>query len=133
MVKSKASAKMDKYGAHLNVLVTATPEMTKAIIKAADNGLINCLCECSYNVLKGNVPLTPSQMNKLSQHKTDLRKLAEKKTSIPSKKRILQKGGFLSALLGPLLGLIGPGLIGPAVKNIALPIAKSMMNRILPH
>jgi len=49
------------------------------------------------NVLKGNVPLTNAQMSRIQ----DLRALSVKKTSLAKKRKIIQKGGFLSALLAP--------------------------------
>ena len=47
----------------------------------------------------------------IKKYKSALRKLVERKTSVKKKKDILQTGGFLSALLTPLLGVLG-GLLG---------------------
>jgi hypothetical protein len=80
-------------------------------MKEASPDLVNALCECSLNVLKGRVPLTTSQKKQLTRHKRDLRELARKGTSLKKKKQILQKGGFLGLLLKPALGLLG-GLLG---------------------
>ena len=57
--------------------------------------------ECATNVLKGNVPLTDAQMSKLRPRRQDLCALSVKKTSVTKKRKIIQKGGFLSALLAP--------------------------------
>ena len=108
------SAKMRKYGSQLHCLQGASPAMCKAMIKAADRGLVQCLCECSLNVLKGNVRLSADQKRKLARHKRGLRTLAKNKASLQSKKRILQKGGFLGALLRPVLQVLDKTLL-PAV------------------
>lgn len=83
----------------------------RKLIKECDKNLINCFCECSKNVLKGNVPLKESQLKKLRREKHNLRSLALKKTSLTKKRKILQKGGFIGALLPPILSIIG-GLLG---------------------
>ena len=68
---------------------------------------MNCFCECAKNILKGNVPLSRRQMSTLRRQKQNLRQLALKKVAVKKKKKILQKGGFISALLGPALSLLG--------------------------
>ena len=77
------------------------------IIRKCDNDLICSLSECCHNVLKGNVPLTPAQKVKLRRKKHNLRKLSIKKTSIKARKKILQRGGFLGALITPILSVLG--------------------------
>jgi len=58
------------------------------------------------NVLKGNVPLTNAQMSKLRPRREDLHALSVKKTSLAKKRKIIQKGGFLSVLLAPALSVL---------------------------
>jgi len=53
--------------------------------------------ECAKNVLKSNVPLCDAQMTKLRRRRQDLRTLSVKKTSLREKRKIIQKGGFLTA------------------------------------
>ena len=92
-----------KKNAHLlHVLAHTTPHMCKAIIRAADRELITCLCECAQNILNGNVPLTKSHLKHLQWYRSDVHTLAKKRTPKHHKKKILQKGGFLSALLAPI-------------------------------
>ena len=106
---------------YLKVLAKAKPKMCKCIIEAADKDLVATLCECAQNILYGHVPLTPSQKTKLAWHKQHLRSLVKKNQSEKTKKKILQKGGFLGALLGPL-----------AVSLIA-PIAKQVIDQVVPR
>ncbi len=102
----KATEKLEKHADILRVLARANPKMTKAIIGAADGKLINCLCECAHNVLKGNVPLGHSHLRKLKRCRADVRTLVNKRISKAKKKRILQKGGFLGALLAPVAATV---------------------------
>jgi len=76
-------------------------------IRKCDTEFVNCVSECAKNVIKGNVPLTDRQMTKLRRKRHDLRALSKKKTPLRTKRKILQKGGFLTALLPPVLGILG--------------------------
>ena len=67
---------------------------------------LDCVSECTKNVIKGNVPLTDPQMTRLCRKRQDLRALS-KKTSLRAKRKILPKGGFLTALLPPVLAVLG--------------------------
>ena len=76
-------------------------------VRQCDRQFIDCISECSKNVLYGNVPLTSRQKAHLRSKRQDLRALATTKTSLRKKRKIIQKGGLLSALLPPLLTLLG--------------------------
>jgi len=84
------------------------------VIRCGDSRLINCICECTKNVLKGRVPLTQRQLKKLSSWKECMRILATKRPSLKAKKVLLQKGGFLGALLAPVLSFLG-GIVSNAI------------------
>ena len=105
-------AKIRKQAPILKWLKTAKPKEVKSFIKAADKSFICTLCECCLNVLRGNIPLTPKQKQKLKRHKTGLRQLANKKIPIHRKKALLLKGGsLLGALIPTVISLVG-GLFG---------------------
>lgn len=88
----------------LKVLRKAKPKLRKSILRAAENDLITCLSECSHNVLNGNVQLTKKDKQTLKKHRKTLRELAKKKLSTAKRRSILvQRGGFLPALLAPIL------------------------------
>ena len=92
----------------LNILSKSSGKRRKDILKHADKELVTCIGECALNVLKGNVSLKSSQKKKLKRHKKHIRTLADKKIPHSKRKRLLvQKGGFLGALLAPILGSIG--------------------------
>ena len=92
---------MKKNYHHLKVLSTSKPHQAKALLKVADDDVIKSVCECVYNVLKSNVPVTSRQKKQLAKYKTPLLKLVNKQTPLSKKRSLLvQKGGnFLPLLL----------------------------------
>jgi len=76
-------------------------------VQKCDREFLDCVSECAKNVIKGNVPLTGRQKATLRRNRRDLRELSVKKTSLRKKRKIVQKGGFLTALLPPVLSFLG--------------------------
>lgn len=101
------SACVKRNVALLQLLHKSKPAMAKTILKNAPPDLVKALCECSLNVLKGNIKLNAAQKKRLRRYKNILRTLAVKKASAKTRKQMLQKGGFIGALLGPVLGVLG--------------------------
>ena len=96
----------------LCLLAKTDPALVRAIIEKGNGGLVQSLCECAHNIVKGNVPLKKSQKGRLCRYKKDLRALVKGKTALHERKRILQKGGFVGALLAPLAkSLLAPLVI----------------------
>lgn len=93
----------------LRLLYKSKPAMVKAILKNMTADQVKALCECILNVLRGNVELNIKQKNRLARYKRIMRALSSKKHSAARRKRLLiqQGGGFLGALLGPVLGVLG--------------------------
>ena len=88
----------------LRVLGHCQPKIRNAILKNCENDLIHIICDCVYNLVKGNIPdLTQEKVNKYAYHKTSLIMLT-KKVSIKEKRKILvQKGGVFFHFYFPLL------------------------------
>ena len=61
----------------------------KQFIKKCDREFIDCVSECAKNVIKGNVPLKPTQLRRLRRERSNVRVLASKKTSLKKKRPIL--------------------------------------------
>lgn len=97
----------------LRAIANMTPSRRKSFFKTADKELVQSICECALNTLKGNVPLKSCQKKTLSRYKRVLRKLVLPKGCWKAKRRILiQHGaGFLPALIAPILGSILTHLI----------------------
>jgi hypothetical protein len=74
------------------MLTKARPCIRKHLITKADRSLVNCLCECADNILRGNVPLAKLLKEKLERNKAGLRALTKKSISLKKKKAILHKG-----------------------------------------
>ena len=71
---------------YLQVLWTTKPCLQKVNIDQARNNVIDAICECSLNVVKGVTPLAPRQKRCLPPYKTQLRALAKKKISQKQKR-----------------------------------------------
>jgi len=80
-------------------------------VRKCDREFINCVSECAKNIIKGNVSLNDRQKARLRRNRNDLRAVSVKKTSLGKKRRIVQKGGFLTALISPVLAALA-GLFG---------------------
>jgi hypothetical protein len=91
----------------------------KNFFKTCSRDCIIKVCECIKNVLNANLKIKPSHLRKLSRHKHTLRALALKNTSLTRRKKLLQKGGFLSLLLPAIIPAIASllgGLFGHATR-----------------
>lgn len=99
----------------LHVLKTCNPVIRKSILKSANPELIKTLCEICINTLNGNAKISPNCKKSLKSYKNPLRKLISPRVGLKTKKKILiQKGGFLPALLGAVLS----GVIGNLIERI---------------
>jgi len=72
---------------------------------------VDCISECAINILHGNVQLSAKQKTALRHNKQNLRRLSIKKTSLKKKRQIIQKGGFLGAIIAPILATLGGSLV----------------------
>ena len=76
-----------KHSEFLKVLARCSAKQRKALLQNAGPALLKSLCECTLNVLKGNVRLTSHQKRQLVRHKRNLRLLADRKVSLKRKKQ----------------------------------------------
>ena len=91
----------------LKLLQKAPPSLQKAILSKANDELIRCICDVSHNVLRGTAEISTPHKKRLTKHKEALRKLVDRKISLKRKRKIIQKGGFLGALLSAAIPVIG--------------------------
>ena len=102
------SENLKKYAPYLHLLHKCSSQARKSLVdKHCNKEFINCICECAKNVLDGNVDLSDLHKRTLRRHRALLHKLVLKRTSMKNKKMILQTGGFLSALLGSIVKVLG--------------------------
>jgi hypothetical protein len=117
---SRKSPFIKKQGSLLMGMLQAPPQFRKKMIQHAPKDLIYCIAECCQNVLKGNVSLTSRQKQQLKCKRHQLRQLADRKVSVPKKKKILnQQGGFLPLLaLAPTLAPMVNSAITELIRKI---------------
>ena len=97
------SSRVKRQAPLLHALSKSHPHVCRAILRGADKDLLQCLSECALNILRGNVHLKPAEKASLTKYKQKIRKVAGKKTSLKQKHKLVQTGGFIPALLAPLL------------------------------
>src|SRR4051812_27341009 len=102
------SKRLQRHANLLRTLHRASPAVRRRLLESnCDGDFVCCITECVKNLLQGAVPLNSTQRKKLSAKKSVLRQLAQKKTSLRKKQKLIQSGGFLGALLGPLVSILG--------------------------
>jgi hypothetical protein len=101
------SRRLKDQKALLKMLAKADSKERKKLLNGASDETVKCICECALNTLRRNVPLTEDQLRRLRRHKHTLRYLADRRVSLPNKrKKVKQAGGFLIPLLLPIIGSI---------------------------
>ena len=86
------SQRLKKHANELVYLQKASPCIRKHLITKADRSLVDCLCECADNILRGNVSLTKPQKEKLARNKAGLRALTKKSSLSKRRKRSYKIG-----------------------------------------
>ena len=81
------SNRVHKHAVPLKMLRDASPKLRKQILHHCGKDILNCVCECVKNVLKGNVPLTSAQKQKLSRNRNKLREFGIEENSEEEKDR----------------------------------------------
>lgn len=121
------SSRVKRQAPILLALAKAHPHVCKAILRGADKDLLHCLSECALNILRGNVPLKPSDKARLTKYRQKLRKIADKKVSLKQIHKLVQTGGFAPAFLAPLLA----PLIIPLAKKALPGLARKAVGGLL--
>jgi hypothetical protein len=93
------------------------PNARKKFFKTCNKDCIVKVCECIKNVLNSNLKIKSSHLKKLSRHKQTLRALASKSTSLTKRKQLLQRGGFIGALLPAIIPAVASLLGGLFSRN----------------
>ena len=52
---------------YLQVIVKSKPKLRKLLIDNVPANVITAICECSLNLLKGVIPVTPRQKRRLAR------------------------------------------------------------------
>ena len=78
----------------LHVMKTAEHKKRKVIVSNCNKELVNSIRECILNVLNGNIKLSGCDTRKLRKHKAVLRKVADKRVPLCSKKKLTVHRGL---------------------------------------
>ena len=105
------SRRLRKAAPVIMALSKSPRSIRNSVIESAPNELVDCICECAHNLLKGNVSLSPVQFKRLKRYRKQLRQLTAKQATRKEKRTILQKGGFLG-IIAPIISSIAGALLG---------------------
>ena len=116
-------AHLEKHREILLMISKAKPSAAKKLLNAAPSSLVKVIAEIALNALNGIIPLTARKLGKLKKYKNNLRAVANA-PSDESRRKVLQRGGFVGALLGAALPLLFKG-VSKLVSNIRKKKAKA--------
>ena len=102
-VRGNAAGRVQRNRGAILSLHRASEVVRRTVIENAKKDLILALVDCAEAVITSPELLETPQ---LRRHIHALRTLTSPSSSVGAKREILQTGGFLGALLGPLLGAI---------------------------
>ena len=92
---------------YIQLLAKSGPKRRKALLGQATGEELRGLCEICLNLLKGNIPLSDRDFQKLKRNSKTIKVLASSKIPLKVKKRVVsQKGGFLGALASIAIPLL---------------------------
>ena len=101
------SRRVERHLHTLQTLAHASASVRKSVINNASKDLVLALVECARNVVQGRVALTAGEFKRLRRYNQQLKRLLKASSTEKSKRGVLvQNGGFLGALLRPILGLL---------------------------
>jgi hypothetical protein len=111
------TARVKKHASDLQLLARAKRALRNRSIRNAPRDLIMSLVDLAKAIIKGELSMSSTQLKAVRRHKKNFRKVVKPKVSVKTLKKTFQTGGFLPALLGPALKLIGP-LVVPLVGGL---------------
>ena len=133
MIRSKKSKPRSKISKTLRdnlymikCLDEAKEDTRRGAMRCRSRQMCDSKSEIAAILLKANIPLTDHQFLILKRHAKDIGALAKEKTQVWKSREILQRGGFLSALLGPVVRFLMP-VVKPVVESLIPEIAGSVL------
>lgn len=86
----------------LHLLCSSPRRVQHTLIKNATKSQIYSICEIVLNILKGNLKLPEEEIQKLQKKKKLLRDLM-KRSTLKTKKHLIQRGGFLQFIIPSII------------------------------
>ena len=88
----------------LKALKKMSNKSRREFLKSCDGRVIDSLSEVCQNLLKGRIKMSAQQIRKLKRHRKSIRAVACKRNCLKKRRKIIsQTGGFIGALIGPLV------------------------------
>ena len=81
--------KIEKYIHLLHTINTSTVVKIRPVLEHLSGDAVKIICEMVYNILKGTVPVTDKEMNRLRRLKPIFKRLTLKTVTIKLKRRII--------------------------------------------
>jgi hypothetical protein len=100
----------------ISKLRTKSKKKRCELIEGSKLELVKALSEIIHNVLSGNVKLSADQHRRLRKHNRCMFDICNTKALKKKKALLIQKGGFLPALIPPALAVLA-GIIGDYVRS----------------
>jgi hypothetical protein len=105
--------------AFLRYLCYANAKERRRLTRLASKGQILCICECAYNLLRQNIPLSPEQVRQLRKVREIVYTLADNSVPLDEKQAIInteQGGGALPLLIAPIIATVLGEVVSHFVK-----------------
>jgi hypothetical protein len=105
--------------AFLRFLCYANAKERRRQTRLASKGQVLCICECAYNLMRQNVPLSPEQIRQLRKVREIVYTLADKSVPLEEKHSIInteQGGGALPFLVAPIIATLLGEVVSHFVK-----------------
>ncbi len=125
--------RIEKHSQVLEALTRIPPTALSTVVTKLEPDVIRALAEITTNILENNVQMTKTQKQKLKKFKTPLRNIkacCHKTVPINKVRKIVknQRGGFLPAVIAPILPLIGKAVLSGVVAGGAGLVTKKLLD-----
>jgi hypothetical protein len=101
------SERVKRLAPYVLTLKSLKPKQRKVVLGFCTSDQMRAFEELALNIVKNTTPLSTDQIEVCRKWKTPLKQLALRRLPIKAKRALLQKGGFLGALLPILASVLG--------------------------
>ena len=82
------------------------PKVLKSYIRKAPDGVIKAIANAALNAKQGKINLTKAEKKLFAKHRGEFSRLVDQKRTVKSKRRLLQSGRGIAAIIAPILGAV---------------------------
>ena len=91
----------------VHLLAKSNPRQRKVLLKNATSTELRSLFEVCLNIIRGNLPLRPADIERLKRHRTTIETLSDRCVPPYKKKRLInQRGGIFGQIAAIALQLL---------------------------